>query len=120
MYYDEYEIVNKAESATVKNEEISNDSLEDENEYFCPNCNAILNKQKGFNPNNSTWTCKGCGQFLIDDNIYNGEDFEGVAWFCDKCEALLNEQPGFSDTYGSWICAKCKHRNPIDKDHLIE
>lgn len=113
MYYDEFEFDNK-------NKEITKKCCEEENEYFCPNCNAILNKQKGFDPNKSTWTCKSCGELLMDDETYNGEDFEGVAWFCDKCDALLNEQPGFSDTYGSWICAKCKHRNSINIDSILD
>lgn len=26
-------------------------------EYYCPNCDAILNDQVGFDPNNDSWRC---------------------------------------------------------------
>lgn len=88
-------------------------------EYFCPNCNAILNKQKGFDPSKGSWTCKSCGQHLMDESVFEGDKFKGVAWYCDKCGDLLNKQPGFSDSYGSWICAKCHYRNPIEEANII-
>ena len=89
------------------------------NEYFCPHCGAILNDQPGFDPNNGTWICTECGQLLMDDDIYNGDAYEGVAWFCDNCGALLNRQPGFSDSYGSWTCTECGHVNGITGDAII-
>ncbi len=57
--------------------------------YYCPNCNADLEDQFGFDPSNGTWTCTECGQFLMDDDIADGETYDGVAWFCDNCNALL-------------------------------
>lgn len=89
-------------------------------EYFCPNCQAILNDQWGFDPNGGTWTCTQCGQLLMDDDIYDGDNYEGVAWYCDKCGALLNRQYGFSDNYGSWTCTECWHTNSITEDDIIE
>lgn len=89
-------------------------------EYFCPNCQAVLNEQWGFDPNGGTWTCTQCGQLLMDEDIYDGDNYEGVAWYCDECRALLNKQYGFSDNYGSWTCTECGHTNGITEDDIIE
>ena len=75
-------------------------------EYFCPNCGATLNDQPGFNPDGGTWTCTACGKLLMDDDVYDGDTYKGVAWLCDKCGALLNRQSGFSD---SNISSKIPH-----------
>ena len=88
-------------------------------EYFCPNCDAILNDQPGFDPSEGYWKCTECGQMLTGDDIYDGEYFEGIVWFCDNCGALLNKQSGFSDTYGSWLCTECYHRNSITEDDIF-
>ena len=88
-------------------------------EYFCPNCGAILNTQPGFDPDKGTWTCTVCGQTLMDDDVFDGDSFEGVAWYCDNCGALLNRQHGFSDSYGSWICTECGHINGTTEDDII-
>lgn len=90
------------------------------NEYYCPKCGAILNDQDGFDPNCGTWVCTECGEQLMDDDIYNNDSFEGVAWYCDKCGALLNRQPGFSDSYGSWTCTECGHTNGTTEDDISE
>ena len=50
-------------------------------EYFCPNCGAILNDQYGFAPDGGTWRCTECGELLVDDDVYNGDSFEGIAWY---------------------------------------
>lgn len=89
-------------------------------EYFCPNCGAILNDQAGFDPDNNTWICKECGKLLMDEDTYNGEEYEGVAWFCDQCGALLNKQSGFSDNYDTWKCKECYHLNIISEDEIYE
>lgn len=88
-------------------------------EYFCPKCGAILNDQYGFDPNEETWRCTECGELLMDDDIYDGDSFEGVAWYCDSCGALLNRQYGFSDSYGSWTCTECGHSNGITENDII-
>lgn len=88
-------------------------------EYFCPKCGAILNDQYGFNPNGGTWRCTECGELLMDDDVYDGDSFEGVAWYCDSCGALLNRQYGFSDSYGSWTCTECGHTNGITEADII-
>ena len=75
-------------------------------EYFCSNCGATLNDQPGFNPDGGTWTCTACGTLLMEDDVYDGDTYKGVAWFCDKCGALLNRQSGFSD---SNISSKIPH-----------
>ena len=89
-------------------------------EYYCPHCGATLNDQPGFDPDNGTWTCTECGQMLMDDDIYNGNTFEGVAWFCDNCGALLNRQDGFTDSYGSWRCTECGYVNGTTEDDIID
>ena len=88
-------------------------------EYFCPKCGAKLNDQYDFNPNGGTWRCTECGELLMDDDVYDGDSFEGVAWYCDSCGALLNRQYGFSDSYGSWTCTECGHTNGITEDDII-
>jgi DNA-directed RNA polymerase subunit RPC12/RpoP len=88
-------------------------------EYFCPNCGAILNDQYGFDPYGGSWTCTACGMHLMDEDVYDGDTFEGVAWYCDDCGALLNRQSGFSDSYGSWQCTQCGHLNGTTEDDII-
>jgi DNA-directed RNA polymerase subunit RPC12/RpoP len=89
-------------------------------EYYCPNCGATLNDQDGFDPSCGIWTCTSCGKLLVDDDVYDGDAYEGVAWFCDNCGALLNKQSGFSDSYGSWVCTECGHRNGTTEDDIID
>lgn len=88
-------------------------------EYFCPNCGAVLNNQSGFDPTCGAWTCTECGKLLMDDDVYEGDTFKGVAWYCDNCNALLNRQAGFSDSYGSWTCTECGYINGITEDDII-
>lgn len=88
-------------------------------EYFCPNCGATLNDQYGFDPSAGSWTCTACGMHLMDDDVYEGDTFEGVAWYCDDCGALLNRQYGFSDSSGSWRCTNCGHLNGTTEDDII-
>ncbi len=88
-------------------------------EYFCPNCGAILNDQPGFDSDSGTWTCQECGKFLMDDDIYSGDRFDGVAWYCDDCGALLNRQLGFSDSCDTWTCDECGHINRISEDAIL-
>lgn len=47
-------------------------------EYFGPNCGATLNNQPGFDPDGGIWTCTSCGKLLMDDDVYEGDTFEGV------------------------------------------
>ncbi len=87
-------------------------------EYFCPHCGATLNDQPGFDPKKGTWTCDICGQMLMDDDVFNGDTYDGVAWYCDNCGALLNRQDGFSDSYGTWICSECGYENGITDEDI--
>lgn len=89
-------------------------------EYFCTRCGAILNDQCGFDPYGGTWTCNECGQLLMDDDVYDGDTYPGVAWYCDECDSLMNIQPGFSDIYGSWTCTECGHVNGITENDIYE
>lgn len=89
-------------------------------EYFCPNCGAVLNDQFGFDPSCGSWTCTCCGIQLLDDDVYEGDIYEGIAWYCDVCGALLNRQTGFSDLYDSWICTECGHSNSITDNEIYE
>lgn len=87
-------------------------------EYYCTNCDATLNYQDGFDPDDDTWTCTECGQLLINDNIYDGEKFKGVVWYCDNCNTLLNRQYGFSDSNSTWHCTRCGHINEISEEKI--
>jgi len=89
-------------------------------DYYCPHCGADLGDQYGFDPDAGYWTCTECGQFLMDDDIADGDVYEGVAWFCDNCNALLNRQSGFSDSYSTWTCTECGHTNDLSEDDIIE
>lgn len=88
-------------------------------EYFCPNCGAVLNNQYGFDPDGGTWRCTECGEVLMDDDVYNGDSFEGIAWYCDSCGVLLNRQYGFSDICEYWTCTNCGHSNRISEDDIV-
>jgi len=89
-------------------------------EYYCPNCNAILNDQDGFDPQDSTWRCTECGKELFGDDIYSGDNFPGVIWRCDNCGAILNKQCGFSDNSDSWECTNCYHENQINEKSIYD
>ena len=39
-------------------------------EYTCPKCGAILNNQKGFDPEYGAWRCLRCGQMIMDEDTY--------------------------------------------------
>ena len=45
-------------------------------EYYCPNCNAILNDQAGFDPDNGTWICQECGETITEDEISSSRSYE--------------------------------------------
>lgn len=88
--------------------------------YYCPHCGSKLNRQSGFDSSYGTWTCIVCGQHLMDDDVYKGDKFQGVAWFCDDCGALLNRQPGFSDNFEKWSCVKCGHINGLTESDIYK
>lgn len=88
-------------------------------EYYCTSCGASLDEQDGFDPALQVWSCTQCGTLLMNDEVYEGEIFSGVAWFCDGCNALLNKQEGFSDTLGSWICTECGFESPINESEIL-
>ena len=83
-------------------------------EYYCPNCNAILTKQKGFDPNLHAWVCKGCGKQLVGDAV-PGE----IIWFCYSCGSMLNIQEGFTEKGGKWKCTQCGNNNELSEENII-
>lgn len=87
-------------------------------DYWCTKCGAILNNQKGFDPDEPFWKCQKCGADLYDEGIYQGERFKGVFWHCDRCDALLNIQQGFSDLNEYWKCTICSHVNHIAESEI--
>jgi NAD-dependent SIR2 family protein deacetylase len=70
-------------------------SMSSGEEYYCPNCRAVLNDQHGFNPGNSRF-CTKCGQKL---NLKE--------YYCPNCKAILNDQYGFDPRNSIWSCTKC-------------
>ena len=90
-------------------------------EYYCTNCNAILNDQPGFDPSLGVWTCTECGQTLYGDEVAETMTlFPDGVWYCDSCGAVLSLQPGFHDTCRTWECTECGYMNPINEDELYE
>ena len=47
-------------------------------EYYCTNCNAILNEHFGFDPDGDSWSCTTCGQELFGDDVYDGDIYPSV------------------------------------------
>ena len=97
----------------------------EEEDYYCPNCEANLNKQKigkhKFDPEQGAWICTECGQPLYDEKIESTmELYEGIIWVCDDCEAILNSQHGFRDSCGTWVCTECGHKNTISEEAIQE
>ncbi|MCF0230295.1 MAG: serine/threonine protein kinase [Parasporobacterium sp.] len=90
-------------------------------EYFCTNCDAILNDQPGFGYNDGTWKCTVCGQQLFGEEAGDtGGRFNGIIWYCDGCGTILNKQEGF-DYYGDeWTCTECGFANDITEDNIIQ
>ena len=90
-------------------------------EYFCPNCNAVLNEQDGFDPDLGAWTCTECGETLYGEDVERTMlQFDGVIWYCDECNAILNTQSGFTDLCGTWYCQECGHENPISEKEIYD
>ena len=92
-------------------------------DYYCPNCEADLNKQKmgkkKFDPEDGVWICTECGEVLYDEQVASTmEKYEGIVWVCDNCEAILSKQRGFHDTCGTWVCTECGHKNDISEEAL--
>ena len=83
-------------------------------EYYCKNCDAILNEQPGFDPRDPAWKCRVCGDIctnaLADAGKYKYPD---MVWFCDRCNAFLSIQQNFRDDCGTWCCAECGYKNRI-------
>lgn len=92
-----------------------------DDEYYCPNCGAVLNDQDGFDPDGSVWTCTECGETLYGGDMESTmENYNGVVWYCDSCNAILNKQSGFDDSLPYWDCTECGHRNEISEDQIYE
>ena len=93
----------------------------DDDEYYCPNCDAILNEQIGFDPNLNVQTCEICGQELYGDDIESTmHRFSNIVWHCDCCGTVLNKQSGFTDSCESWRCTECGHKNRITEDEVYD
>lgn len=62
-----------------------------DNEYeFCPNCEANLILQRGYDNSLPYWVCLSCGQMLINPDIETESD---IIWRCDE----TNPYKGLSD-----------------------
>ncbi len=82
---------------------------------YCPRCDANLTLQKGYHNDLPYWICKGCGEMLINPEVYAPSD---ITWICDGCGAMLNIQPGFHEDCGNWNCTVCGSVNPINAQEL--
>lgn len=95
--------------------QVSNNKTENDFYEFCPNCEANLTFQKGYQNDLSYWICKGCGKLLLNPSVPGT-----IAWICDKCDTLLNIQEGFTEDCKQWNCKKCGHNNIIDLAETYE
>ena len=86
-------------------------------EYYCPNCGAVLNGQEGFNTDLNSWVCKKCGKQLVGGKLVS-DVFGDVVWYCDNCGAILNNQDGFTEESGAWKCTKCGYQNDLSEDNI--
>ena len=84
---------------------------------FCPNCDANLTLQRGYDASLPYWVCLGCGQMLINPELDTDSD---IIWRCDNCGDLLNIQEGFNEDISHWVCKKCGYDNAIDEANLYE
>ena len=73
---------------------------------ICPECDAELSEQAGFDEFKVSWTCTDCGTELHHPYLYDWEDEEIVAC-CPFCDAELPEQKGFDESLPYWICTEC-------------
>lgn len=87
-----------------------------ENTYeYCPRCDANLTLQKGYSNELPYWSCRGCGEMLINPEIDVEDD---ISWICDGCGCMLNIQDEFSSDCGKWKCTKCGFVNKIDESEM--
>jgi len=90
-------------------------------ELYCPNCEAALDTQSGFDPSSPTWTCQSCGMHLMDPNLPHRNGLEDIAWYCDGCSELLNVQDGFIDSDDTWwTCTNCGQPNLIIEEDALD
>ena len=82
---------------------------------FCPQCGADLTMQKGYSNELPNWTCKGCGQMLINPSL---DSDSNITWICDKCRSTLNIQSGFNESCGEWKCTECGFVNKISSEEV--
>lgn len=82
----------------------------------CPNCGADLFKQKGYSQDLPCWTCKGCGEMLINPELDAESD---IVWICDDCGAILNIQDGFTEKKGEYVCKACGHTEHFEKKDIF-
>lgn len=87
--------------------------------HYCPNCDAVLEDQPGFDPAKGVWTCTNCGMQLFGDEAGDtGAYNTGIIWYCDKCGALLNKQEGFDYYADSWTCTECGTENDLSSNNI--
>ena len=108
-------IITEVEKPMELIDQIRNNKKE---EYYCPVCNDILDKQEYFYSKTVVYRCLNCGTNLYNPNVYKGEIYPDIYWHCDECGDLLNAQEGFKDDCGTWCCSECGHKNKIDESEI--
>ena len=84
---------------------------------YCPNCDANLTLQKGYDNSLPYWICRGCGEMLINPDVPSESD---IIWRCDRCGAFLNIQPGFTEEAGDFRCTECGFINNVNPETAYE
>ena len=78
---------------------------------FCPNCEANLTMQRGYDNSLPYWICTGCGEMLINPEVNAPSD---IIWRCDSCGAVLNIQDNFTEDSNHFICTVCGYDNELN------
>lgn len=73
---------------------------------ICPECDAELSEQDGFDGEYEYWICEDCGAELQHPDLY-GWDEEVLVACCPFCDSDLTEQEGFDEDLPYWICKEC-------------
>ena len=84
---------------------------------YCPRCEANLTLQAGDDNKLPYWLCRGCGEMLINPEVYSEDD---VVWLCDGCGEMLNIQEGFATHDKTFVCKRCGFLNVIDDAEVYD
>lgn len=113
----------------------NNNSDVDDCDWYCDQCNTLLNVQPGFTTVTGSWTCAECGfendvtsgNIISDDEDYSdlSSGFNDIECFsngdtCTNCGWSLDGAPYYApwedgdNPYEYVICPHCNAKNNLD------